>query len=634
MRKSKIISVFMTAIMVASAIPVPAFAASIGSSSTDTSVGADTKQNVQTQYEEIAPNDTQTQVYLTVEDSDLIVSLPTTVIVSGTPDEQGKYIGKYSVGVAGNMSGDKIVNISPDNTSIELHQKGKSGKTATIDQSQTEFSTNDFKNNTQTTGIIMADKLTAGSWSGTFNFNIKTIAQPIPNDYTILYKYDLSALNTDDVAAYYCVPTSHTVKIDETSSANAISTCASQENNQTVIYKGIKYTLSDDDTLVISGQGNMKENVQSDFYNYAGLYQAVSEHFGMPYHINPEPWTKDTPYDCYIEFPNNAKYASYFKNYKKYASNPLIEKEWNGVTIDDINSYIDTIVEEYATMKTPKNVIIEAGVNNISKSAFAGSETLENVKIANTVTKIEERAFESCTALSNIDLSNNDNLVTIGSYAFQNCKNLETIKLGKNITEIGSYAFAGSSKLKNINLPQNLLKIEGGSFSGCRIENMYVDCDKMTNLSDYNYIFGNDNKYLPKNIYYSSPEKFKLNNLLATRTSMWNVDYLTNIYINNKLLKDVDFAFSTSYYGSSIESLRIDKNATSDTIYGTSVKFSGCDNLKTIYIPVGVAVSGIESQLSYYKNKDVTIYCETQDIAEKITSKYPLITVIVDNSKF
>ena len=125
MRKSKIISVFMVAVMVASAIPMPAFAASVGSSSTDISVGADTKQNAQTQYTEIAESDTQTQVYLSVDESDLIVSLPTTIILSGTPNEKGQYIGNYSVGVKGKMSGDKVVNIEPESTTIVLHQNGK-----------------------------------------------------------------------------------------------------------------------------------------------------------------------------------------------------------------------------------------------------------------------------------------------------------------------------------------------------------------------------------------------------------------------------------------------------------------------------------------------------------------------------
>ena len=112
MKIKQIISIFIITLMLTATLPITAFAqSSVGSTSLDTNIGEDVIQGQHTQYDEVEVNETQTQVYLTVEDSDLIVSLPTTVILSGTPDEQGKYIGKYSVGVAGDMSGDKIVNI-------------------------------------------------------------------------------------------------------------------------------------------------------------------------------------------------------------------------------------------------------------------------------------------------------------------------------------------------------------------------------------------------------------------------------------------------------------------------------------------------------------------------------------------
>lgn len=78
-----------------SVLPITAFAqSSVGSTSLDTNIGEDVIQGQHTQYDEVEVNETQTQVYLTVEDSDLIVSLPTTVIVSGTyssPNHGGLY---------------------------------------------------------------------------------------------------------------------------------------------------------------------------------------------------------------------------------------------------------------------------------------------------------------------------------------------------------------------------------------------------------------------------------------------------------------------------------------------------------------------------------------------------------------
>ena len=167
----KVIALCTAAIMAISAVPISAFASSTGSTSANTGIGEDKVQNAKTQYSEKTDSNTQTAVYLTVDDSDLIVSLPTTVIVSGTPDSSGNYTGNYSVGVKGNMSGSKQVSITPDEN-VTLAQKGKENKEAAITQQQTVFTTDDFKNGTVTNGAITAQGLTAGSWNGQFNFNI------------------------------------------------------------------------------------------------------------------------------------------------------------------------------------------------------------------------------------------------------------------------------------------------------------------------------------------------------------------------------------------------------------------------------------------------------------------------------
>lgn len=164
----------MAAIMAVSTVPLTAYAASsVGSTSNDTTIGEDTAQGAKTQYSEIGISDTQTQVYLTVEDKDLIASLPTTIIVPGTPTTEGKYVGEYSVGVSGDMSGDKVVTIEPESANVALKQKGNNDKTASISQKQTVFNSDDFKNKTRTNGAVTADSLTAGSWNGKFNFNIR-----------------------------------------------------------------------------------------------------------------------------------------------------------------------------------------------------------------------------------------------------------------------------------------------------------------------------------------------------------------------------------------------------------------------------------------------------------------------------
>lgn len=172
----KLTAAILTATMLITAMPISVFATtvSVGSDASNTVVGEDKDQNTQTEYAEISENGAQTNVYLTVADSDLIASLPTTVILSGTPNDNGEYKGDYSVEVQGDMSGDKTITIEPETeNNINLHQKGKNDMQASISQEQTEFTTDDFANKTQTTGTVTAVGLTAGSWNSEFNFNIK-----------------------------------------------------------------------------------------------------------------------------------------------------------------------------------------------------------------------------------------------------------------------------------------------------------------------------------------------------------------------------------------------------------------------------------------------------------------------------
>lgn len=173
-KTKKIVAAFLAAMTALAAFPMSALAASsIGSDAGNISVGEDTVQNAKTTYEEMTEGNAKTRVYLTVSDSDLVVSVPTTIIVSGTPDQNGDYIGEYSVKVSGNMAGDQAVTVTPENEVINLHQTGKADHDATISQNQTVFNSDDFAANTTTEGKVVATGLSAGSWQSKTNFIIE-----------------------------------------------------------------------------------------------------------------------------------------------------------------------------------------------------------------------------------------------------------------------------------------------------------------------------------------------------------------------------------------------------------------------------------------------------------------------------
>ena len=511
MNKNKIISLCMAVIMSTSAFPITAFASSVGSISTDTSIGEDTSQSVKTQYTEIAESDTQTQVYLSVDDSNLKVSLPTTVILSGTPNKQGQYVGKYSVGVNGDISGDKIVKIVPD-TDIALIQKGKTNISATVSQKQTAFSTTDFSAKTTTTGTVTADNLTAGSWNSSFNFNISTIANAVPDGYTLLYRYDLSATSSDDVAAFYCVPTENTEKIGDTSQKNAVNTLADEtseiEDSKVIEYNGVKYILSDKDKLVITGTGNMKENIASELIDWNKFLNSIvethslidwTEHYNIPKNkglkivpetdynedilwgkeVEPEvskksiklkflswkfgvghiereirlDWSGATIYPSLSYHSDNQPIPITYNNYLRWNDNQK-NPDWfaNQVINNDPNSDISTINAYYSYLIK----YIQSIENEISVTIP------REVVIEDGVTNISKDAFYKEIRLKKITIPNS--VKSIGDNAFYGCTNLTNLDfLSGGIEEIGRAAFSNCN-FDNIIIPGNVKTIKPFAF--------------------------------------------------------------------------------------------------------------------------------------------------------------------------
>lgn len=177
---------------------VPAYAASVGSNADDPSVGYDPSTGSSTVYEETDRDSSNTNVFLTVDDSNVVVGVPTTVILSGTPNDSGQYIGEYSVNVSGDISGDEQLVVEPKESSVAMKQAGKEDKTAVISQAQTSFTAEDLANNAQTTGAVTATGLTAGSWTADSVFVINAVSRYSLYSSLELAAADSNALTTDN----------------------------------------------------------------------------------------------------------------------------------------------------------------------------------------------------------------------------------------------------------------------------------------------------------------------------------------------------------------------------------------------------------------------------------------------------
>ena len=166
----KAMALIMSAMILITATPV--FAASTGSVASDPNIGEDTVQSAKTEYDEVGEGNTSTNVYLTVDNSDVLVGVPTSIILSGTPDNEGNYTGEYSVKASGDISGDQSVMVEPKEETVSLVQKGKDNTSATITQEKTIFTSAELSEGATTTGKVTANGLTAGSWSGSATFEI------------------------------------------------------------------------------------------------------------------------------------------------------------------------------------------------------------------------------------------------------------------------------------------------------------------------------------------------------------------------------------------------------------------------------------------------------------------------------
>lgn len=200
------------------AFAAPAYTNSTGSAVEDikiiedegyTVAGQDTTQNKKSTYTQITlADDTKTspcEVYATIAegskvydpdnpkagedgfvDGSVVVSLPTTLILSGSPTDDGYYVGTGVIQAKGNIAGTSVINVVPD-AEVTLSQTGKNDITASVSSEYTKFvlptstvTGSDvnkhldyvFNDECKSTVTVKTNQATAGSWSGSYNNTI------------------------------------------------------------------------------------------------------------------------------------------------------------------------------------------------------------------------------------------------------------------------------------------------------------------------------------------------------------------------------------------------------------------------------------------------------------------------------
>ncbi len=457
---TRVIAIILAVISIlTSAVPALAAESSKGSKGTDIAVlddsnysvaGQDSKQNKKSEYELFTHNGndiiSSVNVYGTVADgSDVYdpenpdaddngfvngkiqVGVPTTIIIDGKPNSDGYYVGEASGKVKGNISGSTVISVVPD-SEVTLQSQGKTDVTAPIEQDYTQFVvetseysgakvnkfvTPSFNDKAVFDVSVKTKDLSAGSWHGSFNYNISVLNTTVAALGNRVTSWNISATESDDVwMSYY--------------QANGRSVQNSAPTRGTTIDK------FEDGTVVISGTGNMEENVNKHFFDLDAMNERLTELIWQ----NLNETLTDEEYEALTdeidEGADTWYYASaYALNYNSVFTNlPAATRK----TITDAMEAVRTQVYPSAYIKyVPKKIIILDGVTNISDGAFNGCSKLEEVDLGNTIKEI-------------------------GNLCFMNCTSLEEFTIPESCEVLGNL-FSNTGKVKNVRIPASVRDI-------------------------------------------------------------------------------------------------------------------------------------------------------------------------------
>ena len=111
------------------------------------------------------------------------------------------------------------------------------------------------------------------------------------------------------------------------------------------------------------------------------------------------------------------------------------------------------------------NVTIPNSVSKISYGTFWGCSSLTSVTIPTSVKSIDGYAFEYCSSLTSVTIPNS--VTSIGEWAFSDCSSLTSITIPNSVSKISYGTFECCENLKSVTIPTSVKSIDGRAFSFC-----------------------------------------------------------------------------------------------------------------------------------------------------------------------
>ena len=299
---------------------------------------------------------------------------------------------------------------------------------------------------------------------------------------------------------------------------------------------------------------------------------------------------------------NNEKYMSdngvlYTKDKKTLIQYPSKKEKTEYIILQGTTS-IGNYAFHYCTNLT--NITIPNSVTSIGDDAFYICTNLINITIPNSVTSIGYRAFYLCKSLTNITIP--DGVISIKNQTFYCCESLTRLIIPSSVISIGDYAFHYCTNLTNITIPNSVTSIGDNAFYGCEnlinitIPNsvtsigndVFNGCISLTSIN----VDSNNEKYMSDNgVLYTKDKKI----LIQYPGKKEGTEYL--------ILQGVESIEDYAFWGcGNLTNIIIPNGVTS---IGDSA-FYRCTSLTNITIPNSVTSIG-DYAFWYCNLKNITI---------------------------
>lgn len=201
--------------------------------------------------------------------------------------------------------------------------------------------------------------------------------------------------------------------------------------------KGLKWKITADGELVISGVGDMEDyTVLDDPYNYP-------------------PW---------YEYSAGIKRITVENGVTSIGDGAFFFMI-NMTEIDLPTSIIRFGEDVFYYCTSLKRFYVPAGVGVVPKGLLANCTKLESVTIAQGITAIGTGAFAGCESLKTIDIPSS--VTSIGALAFEFCESFTEITIPDSVTSIDDGCFSWCSNLKTVKLSNRLGAIPRQAFFVC-----------------------------------------------------------------------------------------------------------------------------------------------------------------------